>query len=93
MESPSSRQGFLFKNSGDFMPETSLKTQVGNVTGNLAKVRKLLSYGVPVTLEKLAEALGLTISQTRTILQRLEEKQEITVQIRRRTTFITLADQ
>lgn len=74
------------------MPETSLKTEVANITWHMKKVRSLLSCGVPISLEKLSQKLDLTIPQTRTIAERLEQQGEISVTVRRRTTFLTLVD-
>jgi predicted transcriptional regulator len=58
------------------MPETSLNTRVEDINQHCKKVRSLLKED-PQTLAEIQAHLELTKPQTLTVIQRLEEQQEV----------------
>lgn len=58
------------------MPESTINTRIDNVTGHCERVKNLLNLN-PQRLTNIQVHLGLTKPQTLSILQRLEEQEEI----------------
>lgn len=59
------------------MPETSSRTQLHDISGQMEKVRLLLMGGGKARLVTIERHLGLSRMQTLTVLSRLEQQREI----------------